>query len=294
MNVAEWLGALLATWSGVPNRSVEASALSEELRSLPGVVSVDGRYNREPTMGYSYNADLTLAGNATGAEALRAAERYHAGLTGSDFSLHTSRFVLRQGAHVLRVFSDHRHRTSPAPETERWFRLIHVLPGAIDWAVHSDATRGPRSIELALDRPDRTGDPALLATLSESLARHAGDLADRHWIVRWRRLRLDLLGPHYPAPEILALISRLAAEGQWSATYDRSSDPPLSLAVWAEAPEFMEATARSQLPMVSTLGIPVSYMVRANLTSPIEVAVGGRLAGGNELQQRLNHEFGAG
>lgn len=293
MNLTDWVGAALAAWSGVPDRSVEASALSEELRSLPGVARVDGRYNREPTMGYSYNVDVTLTDDATGENALDVAGWYYSSFT-REFARHTSRFVVRQGAHVLRVFSDDRHRTSPITETERWLRLTHELPGAVDWAAHSDTTRGSGSIELVLDRPARTGDPALLAALPELLARHADDLADRHWIIRWRRLRLDLLGSRYPVSEVFSLISRLATDGQWSASYDPSTDPALKLAVWAETPDLMEATARAHLALIRTLGFLVSYTVRANLTSPVEVVVGGHLTGGNELQQRLNREFGAG
>lgn len=93
MNLAEWVGAALAAWSGVPDRSDEASTLSEELRSLPGVARVDGRYNREPTMGYSYNVDVTLTDDATGEDALDVAERYYNSFT-REFARHTSRFVV--------------------------------------------------------------------------------------------------------------------------------------------------------------------------------------------------------
>lgn len=286
------LGSSLTACSGVPDRSAEASAISAELRSLPGVESVDGRYSHEPTMGYSYNVDIHLTADATGEQVLAVAERYHAGLTGSDFSRHTSRIALHLGDDMITVFGNDRHREPPEPEVSRWYRVVRAVPGALGWVIGPDPRDGLRSITLELDRPQLTGDPAQLAGLSDLLTQQAADLADRQWIVRWRKLRLDLLGPQYPATEILTLIAELAATGQWSAIYDPSGAPTLKLAVWAATPELRRATARSHLPRIRSLGVPVSYTVRANRTDPVEVLVGGCLTGGSELQQQLNREFG--
>lgn len=286
------LGSILTACSGVPDRSAEASVITDALRALPGVESVDGRYHRGQATGYAYNADIRLRPDATADQVRAVADRYHAGLTGADFSRHTSRFVLYLGDDVIRVFGNDRERHSPAAEAGRWFELIHAVPGAIEWAFGPDPGTGLRSIFLELDRPEMNGDPAQLTGLPELLAARASDLADRQWIVRWRKLRLDLMGPRYPAPEVVAVIAGLAATGQWSAIYDPVADPTLRLAVWADSPERMESTARSHLPRITRLGVPVSYTVRADRTQAVEVLVGGCLTGGSELQQELNREFG--
>lgn len=277
---------------GVPDRSREASVIADELRALPGVRSVDGRYSHEPVMGYSFHVDVRLAIDATSEQVAAVADRFHAGLTGSDFSRHTSRFVAQWDNDVIRVFADDAHRVSPSAEVERWYRLVHDVPGAVEWAVHADPAKGPRSIGVELDRPSRDGDPAQLTGLVRLLGERASDLADRQWIVRWRKLRLDLMGPTYPDAPTVALIAALATTGQWSAIHQPSATPTLKLAVWATAPDRMEATARSDLPRIRALGVPVSYTVRANSTEPIEVLAGGCLPGGSDLQQRLNREFG--
>ena len=286
------IGSILAACSGVPDRSAEASAITAALRALPGVESVDGRYSRDQSAGYAYNADIRMSPDATADQVRAVADRYHAGLVGADFSRHTSRFALHVGDDVIRVFGNDRHRYSPSSEAGRWFALIHAVPGAIVWAIGPDPSTDLRSISWELDRPGMNGDPAVLAGLPELLAARASDLADRQWIVRWRKLRLDLMGPRYPSAAIAALIAELAATGQWSAIYDPSAVPSLRLAVWAPTPDLLEATARSHLPRIGTLGFPVSYTVRADRTAAVEVLVGGCLTGGSELQQRLNREFG--
>lgn len=287
------IGSVLTACSGVPDRSTEAEALTAALRALPAVESVDGRYARDQSAGYAYNVDIRMSPEATAEQVRAVAERYHAGLTGADFSRHTSRFALQLGDDVIRVFGNDRHRHSPAPEAGRWFALIDAVPGRIGWAVGPDPATDLRSITLELDRPAMDGDPAQLAALPALLAARASDLADRQWIVRWRTLRLDLMGPQYPATPVVTMIAELAATGQWSAVHDPTAAPTLKLAVWAASPERMAATARSHLPRIETLGFPVSYTVRANRTEPVEVLVRGCLPGGSELQQQLNREFGS-
>ncbi len=257
------IGSVLTAWSGVPDRSTEAESLTAALRALPAVESVDGRYARDQSAGYAYNVDIRMSPE------------------------------LQLGDDVIRVFGNDRHRHSPAPEAGRWFALIDAVPGRIGWAVGPDPATDLRSITLELDRPAMDGDPAQLAALPALLAARASDLADRQWIVRWRKLRLDLMGPEYPATEVVTLIAELAATGQWSAVHDPTAAPTLKLAVWAASPERMGATARSHLSRIETLGFPVSYTVRANRTEPVEVLVGGCLPGGSELQQQLNREFGS-
>ncbi len=286
------VGPLLAACSGVPDRSAVASALSAELRALPGVDSVDGRYSHEPVMGYSYNVDVQLAAAATREQAVTLAERYYAGLVKGDFARHTSRVALHFGDDAIRVFSDTQHRDSPSAAVDRWYRLTRDVPGALDWASHIDSARGRGSITLKLDRPEMNGSPAQLAGLAELLAARASDLADRQWIIHWRKLRLDLMGPEYPAAATVALITRLAENGQWTAVHDPGANPTLRLAVWAASPEQMESIARDHLPQIAQLGFPVRYTVRANRTEAVEVLVGGCLTDGSELQQRLNREFG--
>ncbi len=66
-----------------------------------------------------------------------------------------------------------------------------------------------------------------------------------------------------------------------------STEPVLTLAVWAATPDAMEATARAHLPRVRRQGFSVSYVVRANRTEPAKVLFGGYLSGGSELQQLL-------
>lgn len=285
-------GLLLTACSGVPDRSTEADALTAALRALPAVESVDGRYARNQSAGYSYNVDIRLRTDATADQARTVAERYHAGLVAADFSRHTSRFALHLGDDVIRVFGNDRHRYSPSPEVARWFEVVGAVPGAIVWAIGPDPTADLGSISLELDRPGRDGAPAQLTGLPALLGARAADLADRQWIVRWRKLRLDLMGPQYPDAATIALIGDLAGDGQWSAIFEPTANPTLRLAVWAAAPDAMEATAREHLPRIARLGRPVSYTVRANNTPPVEVLVGGCLAGGSDLQQRLNREFG--
>lgn len=286
------VGPLLAACSGVPDRSAAASALSAELRALPGVDSVDGRYSHEPVMGYSYNVDVQLAEAATREQAVTLADRYHTGLVEGDFTRHTSRIALHLGDDVIRVFSDAQHRESPLAEVDRWYRLTRDIPGALDWASGIDSGMGLGSITVKLDRPERNGTPTQLTGLAVQLAAQAPDLANRQWIVHWRTLRLDLMGPEYPAAATVTLITRLAENGQWTAVHDPGANPTLRLAVWAASPEQMESTARDHLPQIARLGFPVSYTVRANRTEAVEVMVGGCLTAGSELQQRLNREFG--
>lgn len=285
-------GPILTACAGVPDRSAAASALSAELRALPGVDSVDGHYSHEPVMGYSYNVDVQLTAAATREQAVIVAGHYHAGLVKGDFARHTSRIAVHRGDDVIRVFSDAQHRESPSAVVDRWYRLTRDVPGALDWASHIDSARGRGSITLKLDRPEMNGSPAQLTGLAELLAARASDLADRQWIIHWRKLRLDLMGPEYPASATVTLITRLAANGQWTAVHDPGANPMLRLAVWASSSEQMESTARDHLPQIARLGFPVRYTVRADRTTAVEVVVGGCLAGGSELQQRLNRQFG--
>lgn len=287
------VGSLLASCAGVPDRTAEAETLTSALRALPAVESVDGRYYRNQSAGYAYNVDIRMSADATAAQTRAVADRYHAGITGADFSRHTSRFALHLGDDSIRVFLSDRHPASPAAQVDRWYRLIRDVPGALEWAVTIDSGRGLGSITVKLDRPERSGDAVQLTGLAQLLAARAPDLADRQWIVHWRKLRLDLMGPQYPSAEVTKLVSGLAGTGQWSAIYDPSASPTLKLAIWADAPDLMEATARSHLPRIATLGVPVSYTVRADRTTAVEVLLGGCLAGGSELQQRLNREFGS-
>ena len=284
------VGSLLASCAGVPDRTAEAETLTSALRALPAVESVDGRYYRNQSAGYAYNVDIRMSPDATAAQTRAVADRYHAGITGADFSRHTSRFALHLGDDSIRVFLSDRHPASPAAQVDRWYRLIHDVPGALEWAVTIDSSRGLGSITVKLDRPERSGDAVQLTGLAQLLAARG---PDRQWIVHWRKLRLDLMGPQYPSAEVTKLVSGLAGTGQWSAIYDPSAIPTLKLAVWADAPDLMEATARSHLPRIATLGVPVSYTVRADRTTAVEVLLGGCLAGGSELQQRLNREFGS-
>ncbi|MFT3833002.1 MAG: hypothetical protein QM711_06745 [Micropruina sp.] len=287
------VGSLLASCAGVPDRTAEAETLTSALRALSAVESVDGRYYRNQSAGYAYNVDIRMSPDATAAQTRAVADRYHAGITGADFSRHTSRFALHLGDDSIRVFLSDRHPASPAAQVDRWYRLIRDVPGALEWAVTIDSGRGLGSITVKLDRPERSGDAVQLTGLAQLLAARAPDLADRQWIVHWRKLRLDLMGPQYPSAEVTKLVSGLAGTGQWSTIYDPSASPTLKLAVWADAPDLMEGTARSHLPRIATLGVPVSYTVRADRTTAVEVLLGGCLAGGSELQQRLNREFGS-
>jgi hypothetical protein len=273
--------------STVPNRSADADAITADLQALPGVHSVDGRYAHGAIEGYSYNVEIEMVETASVEEVVATATTYYTGLVDADFRKHTTQFAVRLGDDLLQVFGNDRHRDTPTAEVRRWYQLVHDIPAEFNWAVGPDPARDVRSISVQVDEPQR------LIDFTDRLPVQAADLADRQWIIRWHLLRMDLMGPQYPAAGTLAAVAQLADDEQWTATYRSDGDPALTVGVWATAPGEMESAARLQLPVLQLLGMPVSYTVRADRTAPVEVLLGGCLQGGSALQQRLNQEFGA-
>jgi len=272
--------------STAPDRSGAAAAITDRLRALPGTLAVDGRYANGRVEGVSFNVDVRMDANADLDQVLATVDAYYDGLVDGDFAGHTSRYQVRLADDLIQVFGTEQHRDRPTDEVRRWFALVAQVPGAVHWAVGPDPATDIRSISVEI--PDTTP----LAVAVAEISTDAPDLADRRWIVRWRHLRLDLMGAPYPPDDIASTLERLATEGDWSVVYDPASNPTLTMAVWATSPNAMESTARQHLPIVSELGLPVRYTVRGNGVEPAEVLVGGCLRGGSALQQQLNDEFG--
>ena len=274
--------------TSVPERRADVDRLGEQLRSMPGVQSVDTDYADHPAQGrVQFAAHVQIADDVSSDQLAALAATYLKALGTGRFRGYRSELDVRKGWNIFAVSSDDRPVTNTDQiigQARDWVSLRNALNGA---TVTLRATVGhpagavpPRDVPISnraeIELPENTHTVDIASAVATISARFP-HLAALDWTVgAAKQLSQIAFVRRFPGAKELDVWRTLIADQSIAHADSLRINAPVTPSVWvAEATIGTDSVdvaldlARRHLPVVAQLPAPVLYTASDQLSGHI-------------------------